>query len=164
MASLYDIPVETITGESTSLREYKGRVLLVVNVASQCGLTTQYDALEKLYLRYKDRGFVVVGFPANDFGGQEPGSNKEIAEFCKTKFGHFTLALLLSHQKPARGRATVLCLVLFRLHRAMHSEQLFQGFLKLRERQGIRSVRLGVRGIVVNFHKDAVDTYRHRSA
>ena len=87
MASIYDIPVQTITGQPTSLREYSGKVLLVVNVASQCGLTPQYAALEALYSRYKNRGFVVLAFPANDFGAQEPGSNEEIAEFCSTKFG-----------------------------------------------------------------------------
>lgn len=87
MGSLYDIPVQTITGQPTSLREYTGKVLLVVNVASKCGLTPQYGALEELYARYRDRGFLVLGFPANDFGAQEPGSNKEIAEFCETKFG-----------------------------------------------------------------------------
>ena len=87
MPSVYDIPVETITGQSTSLAAYQGKVLLVVNVASQCGLTPQYETLEKLYSQYKDRGLVVLGFPANDFGAQEPGSNQEIAEFCKTKFG-----------------------------------------------------------------------------
>ena len=84
---IYDIPVQTITGESTSLAAYRGKVLLVVNVASKCGLTPQYDALEKLYARFKDSGLVVLGFPANDFGEQEPGSNDEIATFCKSTFG-----------------------------------------------------------------------------
>jgi glutathione peroxidase len=86
MPSIYEIPVETITGQPTSLAAYRGKVLLVVNVASKCGLTPQYDALEKLYARFKDRGLVVLGFPANDFGAQEPGSNSEIATFCKTSF------------------------------------------------------------------------------
>lgn len=85
--SIYDIPVETITGEPTSLASYRGKVLLVVNVASKCGLTKQYNALEKLYQRFKSSGFVVLGFPANDFGGQEPGSNAEISEFCRASFG-----------------------------------------------------------------------------
>jgi len=84
---IYDIPVQTITGQSTLLAAYRGKVLLVVNVASKCGLTPQYDALEKLYARFKDSGLVVLGFPANDFGGQEPGSNDEIATFCKSTFG-----------------------------------------------------------------------------
>jgi glutathione peroxidase len=84
---IYDIPVHTITGDSAWLAGYRGKVLLVVNVASKCGLTPQYDALEKLYAGYKDKGLVVLGFPANDFGGQEPGSNEEIATFCKSTFG-----------------------------------------------------------------------------
>ena len=84
---IYEIPVHTIAGESTSLATYRGKVLLVVNVASKCGLTPQYDALEKLYARFKQSGLVVLGFPANDFGAQEPGSNEEIATFCTATFG-----------------------------------------------------------------------------
>jgi glutathione peroxidase len=86
-ASLYDIPVNKITGEGTSLAGYRGKVLLLVNVASQCGLTPQYDALEKIYARFKDSGFVVCGFPANDFGSQEPGTDEEIQTFCRSTFG-----------------------------------------------------------------------------
>jgi glutathione peroxidase len=85
--SVYDVPVESISGESTSLAQYRGKVLLIVNVASKCGLTPQYDALEKLYARFKQSGLVVLGFPANDFAGQEPGSNDEIATFCRASFG-----------------------------------------------------------------------------
>jgi glutathione peroxidase len=84
---LYDIPVNKITGETTSLANYRGKVLLLVNVASQCGLTPQYDALVKVYSRFKDSGFVVCGFPANDFGAQEPGSNEDIQAFCSSTFG-----------------------------------------------------------------------------
>ena len=87
MANLYDIPVNRITGESTSLAAYRGKALLIVNTASKCGLTPQYDALEKLYDRRKSDGLEVLGFPANDFGAQEPGSNDEIATFCKGTFG-----------------------------------------------------------------------------
>jgi glutathione peroxidase len=86
-ASLYDIPVNKITGEGASLAAYRGKVLLLVNVASKCGLTPQYDALEKIYARFKDSGFVVCGFPANDFGAQEPGTNEEIQTFCRSTFG-----------------------------------------------------------------------------
>jgi glutathione peroxidase len=84
---IYEIAVQSISGESTSLAQYRGKVLLVVNVASKCGLTPQYDALEKLYARFKEHGLVVLGFPANDFAAQEPGSNEEIATFCKATFG-----------------------------------------------------------------------------
>jgi glutathione peroxidase len=84
---IYDIPVRKITGEETSLAEFKGHVLLVVNVASKCGLTPQYEGLERLYEQYKGQGLVVAGFPANDFKAQEPGSNEEILAFCTTNFG-----------------------------------------------------------------------------
>ncbi len=87
MTDIDSIPIKTITGADTSLAEYAGKVVLVVNVASKCGLTPQYDGLEALYRSHRDRGLVVAGFPANDFGAQEPGSNDEIASFCETKFG-----------------------------------------------------------------------------
>ena len=86
-AAIYEIPVQTITGEPTTLAAYSGKVLLVVNVASKCGLTPQYDALEKLYTQYQSEGLAVLGFPANDFGAQEPGTNDEIATFCRATFG-----------------------------------------------------------------------------
>jgi glutathione peroxidase len=85
--ALQSIPVKTITGAQSSLGDYAGKVLLVVNVASQCGLTPQYEGLMALYRKYRDQGFAVLGFPANDFGAQEPGTEKEIASFCATKFG-----------------------------------------------------------------------------
>lgn len=87
MTAIQDIPLKTIRGEDAALSDYAGKVLLVVNVASKCGLTPQYEGLEKLYRDYRDRGLVVMGFPANDFAGQEPGSNDEIASFCTTNFG-----------------------------------------------------------------------------
>lgn len=86
-APIYDIPVRKISGEDTSLAEFKGKVLLVVNVASKCGLTPQYDALEKLYEQYKGQGLVVTGFPANNFKSQEPGTDDEIQTFCTANFG-----------------------------------------------------------------------------
>jgi glutathione peroxidase len=81
--SVLDHKLPSLQDESVSLCRFSGKVLLVVNTASECGYTPQYEGLEKLYRRYRDKGFVVLGFPANDFGGQEPGSNKEIAQFCR---------------------------------------------------------------------------------
>lgn len=85
--TLYDTEVETIEGTTTSLKHLEGKVALIVNTASQCGFTPQFDGLEKLYQRYKDRGFVVLGFPCNQFGSQDPGSNDEIAGFCQKNYG-----------------------------------------------------------------------------
>ncbi|GGQ27179.1 glutathione peroxidase [Streptomyces roseolilacinus] len=85
--SLYDIPLRTLSGEPTSLAEYRGRVVLVVNVASRCGLTPQYAGLEKLQQQYGERGLTVLGVPCNQFGGQEPGSAEEIRTFCSTTYG-----------------------------------------------------------------------------
>ena len=85
--TIYDIPVKTLSGEDSSLGALAGKTLLVVNVASKCGLTPQYAALEELQARLGDRGFSVVGFPCNQFGGQEPGTAEEIAEFCSATYG-----------------------------------------------------------------------------
>lgn len=85
--TIYDIPVNKIDGSAATLAEHKGEVLLVVNVASKCGLTPQYEGLEKLFETYRDQRFAVLGFPANDFAGQEPGSNEEIESFCSTSYG-----------------------------------------------------------------------------
>lgn len=81
---LYNIPVQTITGEETTLESYKGKVLLIVNVASRCGFTKQYVALEEMYRQYKNRGLVILAFPCNQFFGQEPGSNNEIKGFAES--------------------------------------------------------------------------------
>jgi len=86
MASLYEIPLTTLSDQPISLASHRGQVLLIVNVASKCGFTPQYTGLESLYQRYKDRGFAVLGFPANDFAAQEPGSNEDIAKFCATDY------------------------------------------------------------------------------
>ena len=85
--SLYDIPLRTLAGDDTSLAEHRGKALLIVNVASKCGLTPQYTGLEALQKRYADRGFSVIGVPCNQFGGQEPGSAEEIRTFCSTTYG-----------------------------------------------------------------------------
>lgn len=87
MASIYDIPLHTLAGQAASLEQFQGKVVLVVNVASKCGLTPQYEGLEKLYKQYRDRGFVIAGFPSNDFAGQEPGTSEEIQSFCTMNFG-----------------------------------------------------------------------------
>lgn len=86
MKSLYEIPVKQMDGAEKTLADKKGKVLLIVNVASKCGLTPQYEGLESLYKTYKDQGFEVLGFPANNFMGQEPGTNEEIMEFCQMNF------------------------------------------------------------------------------
>jgi glutathione peroxidase len=120
-AAVTDIAIETIDGKPASLGDYAGKVALVVNVASKCGLTPQYEGLEALYRDYRDKGLVVLGFPANDFGAQEPGSNEEIADFCTTKFAvdfpmfakitvvgpdkHPLYAALTSAQPDAQGDA-----------------------------------------------------------
>lgn len=86
-APIYDISARRIDGSPTKLDAFKGNVMLIVNVASQCGLTPQYEGLEKLHERYAPKGLSVLGFPANEFGAQEPGTNAEIKDFCTTKFG-----------------------------------------------------------------------------
>jgi len=85
-SGLYSFTLNSIDGKSAPLADYKGKVVLIVNVASQCGYTPQYSALEAIYEKYKDRGFVIVGFPANNFGAQEPGTNAEIKTFCSRKY------------------------------------------------------------------------------
>ncbi|MEE4492581.1 glutathione peroxidase [Streptomyces sp. NPDC050529] len=85
--TLHDIPLHTLTGEPTTLGAYSGQAVLLVNVASKCGLTPQYAGLERLQKEYGDRGFTVLGVPCNQFGGQEPGSSEEIQTFCSTTYG-----------------------------------------------------------------------------
>jgi len=84
--SIYDFTLKDIDGKDAALAQYRGKVLLLVNVASRCGFTPQYEGLEKVYLKYKDRGLVVLGFPANNFMSQEPGTNEEIKTFCSLKY------------------------------------------------------------------------------
>ncbi len=87
MSNFYQFEAETLQGESLSMDKYKGKTILVVNTASECGFTPQFEGLEKLYQQYKDQGLVVLGFPCNQFGGQEPGNAKEIEEFCQVNYG-----------------------------------------------------------------------------
>jgi glutathione peroxidase len=123
MTDLYDIPVQTIDGETTKLDRYRGKTMLIVNVASRCGYTPQYEALEALYRKYKDRNFVVLGFPCNQFGRQEPGSEAEIQAFCERHYGvtfpmfakvdvngdnaHPLYRYLKSHKKGLLGRQAI---------------------------------------------------------
>ncbi len=85
--SIYEIPFRTSKGTKSTLSSYKGQVILVVNVASKCGFTQQYEGLQKLYEKYKGQGFMIIGFPCNQFGGQEPGSDTEIQGFCQLNYG-----------------------------------------------------------------------------
>lgn len=85
--SIYDFKVKTINEKEVSLSKYQGKVILIVNVASKCGFTSQYEGLENLYQKYKNEEFMILGFPSNQFGNQEPGSNKEIQEFCRLSYG-----------------------------------------------------------------------------
>lgn len=87
MNSIYDAIVKDAQGQDVKLSDYKGRPILIVNVASKCGFTPQYEGLEELYRSYQDKGLVILGFPSNQFAGQEPGSNEEIQEFCQLTYG-----------------------------------------------------------------------------
>jgi glutathione peroxidase len=87
VSSLYDIPLKRLDGSPATLAEYRGNVMLIVNVASKCGLTPQYTALQQVYSDNRDRGLVVLGFPANNYAGQEPGTSEEIEEFCTSNYG-----------------------------------------------------------------------------
>src|SRR6201993_4029234 len=86
MSEVYDFTAKSLAGEDVALRQYAGKVLLIVNTASKCGFTPQYEGLEALHRELSPRGFAVLGFPCNQFGGQEPGSAKDIAEFCETRY------------------------------------------------------------------------------
>ena len=101
--ALYDIPIHTLQGDDASLGDYKGKTLLLVNVASKCGLTPQYEGLERLQKAYADRGFSVIGFPCNQFMGQEPGTSEEIAEFCSATYG-VTFPLMEKIEVNGEGR------------------------------------------------------------
>ena len=86
-ADIYEFEVQTITGDKAGLDSYESQVMLIVNTASKCGFTPQYEGLEALYAKFKDQGLVILGFPCNQFGGQEPGSESDIAEFCQLNYG-----------------------------------------------------------------------------
>ncbi len=102
--SISDITVKDMNGKDVHLADYKGKVLLIVNVASKCGFTPQYEGLEKIYEKYKDKGFEILAFPCNQFGQQEPGTNDQIKEFCSTKYGvTFTLFNKIDVNGPDRS-------------------------------------------------------------
>jgi len=102
--SIYDFKAITIDGDEVSLEQYRGKVLVIVNTASKCGFTPQYEGLEKLYKQYKDKGFEILGFPSNQFAGQEPGENLEIQNFCKTNYG---VSFQLFEKGDVRGEKTL---------------------------------------------------------
>ena len=101
--ALYDIPIHTLQGDDASLGDYAGKTLLLVNVASKCGLTPQYEGLERLQKTYGDKGFSVIGFPCNQFMGQEPGTSEEIAQFCSATYG-VTFPLMEKIEVNGEGR------------------------------------------------------------
>jgi glutathione peroxidase len=101
--ALYDIPIHTLQGDDAKLADYNGKTLLLVNVASKCGLTPQYEGLERLQKTYGDRGFSVIGFPCNQFMGQEPGTSEEIAQFCSATYG-VTFPLMEKIEVNGEGR------------------------------------------------------------
>jgi glutathione peroxidase len=101
MPSVTDVPLTTLDGSQTNLADYRGQVLLVVNVASRCGFTPQYAGLQRLYEKYADRGFTILGFPCNQFLFQEPGSSDEIAQFCSTTYG---VTFPIFEKTKVRGR------------------------------------------------------------
>lgn len=129
----YDFTVRTLGGRQASIAEYRGKVLVIVNTASECGYTPQYEGLEKLYQEFRDRGLVVLGFPCNQFGQQEPGGDAEIAQFCSVKYG---VTFPMFSKIEVNGA---------------NAEPLFE-FLK-RERRGV----LGTSRIKWNFTKFLVD-------
>jgi glutathione peroxidase len=118
---IYDFTIDDIDGKARTLREFKGQVMMIVNTASFCGNTPQYEGLQTLYEHYRDQGFTILAFPANDFGKQEPGDNKEIAEFCYTKY---------SLEFPLFSKITVLGSQKHPLYRYLTEHTPFQGEIK----------------------------------
>jgi glutathione peroxidase len=127
---LHDISATTIDGETKSLADYKGKVVLVVNTASECGSTPQYAGLEGLWRHYRDRGLVVLGFPSNDFGGQEPGTEEEIKTFCTTKY-HVSFPMFAKVKVVGDGQSPV-----FRFLSADYGEPKWNFYKYLVDRDG----------------------------
>jgi glutathione peroxidase len=128
--SLHDISATTIDGETQSLAEYKGKVVLVVNTASECGSTPQYAGLEGLWRHYRDRGLVVLGFPSNDFGAQEPGTEAQIKEFCTSKY-HVSFPMFAKVKVLGDGQSPV-----FRFLSADYGEPKWNFYKYLVDRDG----------------------------
>lgn len=101
MKDIYSLSVKDNHGKSVDMKQFKGKVLLIANTASKCGYTSQYEQLEAMHKQYKDKGLVVLGFPSNDFGAQEPGSNEEVAKFCKLNYG---VSFPLFDKQPVSGK------------------------------------------------------------
>ncbi len=117
--SIYDFTCKTISGEEKSLSDYKGKVVIIVNTASKCGFTPQYEELENLYKKYKDQGLEILGFPSNSFGEQDPGSNDEIHDFCRLNYG---VTFQLFEKNDVRGETAL------PLFRYLTEEKKFEGF------------------------------------
>jgi glutathione peroxidase len=150
-AALEEIPVKTVDGQSSKLGAYAGKVRLVVNVASKCGLTPQYDALEALYRKYHARGLEVLAFPANEFGAQEPGTEAEIKEFCSTKYD-VTFPLFAKIVVKGEGQHPLYA----ELTRARPEARGLPGS-KFREKLEGYGVKAGPSEILWNFEKFLVD-------
>jgi glutathione peroxidase len=138
--SLHDLTVNTIDLKPKSLGDYKGKVLLVVNTASQCGNTPQYAGLEKLYEEFKGKGLVVLGFPSNDFGGQEPGSELEIKQFCSSRY-HVTFPMFQKVTTKGEGQSPV---YKFLTHNEDAPEWNFHKYLVSKDGQVLRSFKARV--------------------
>jgi glutathione peroxidase len=138
--SLHDLTVNTIDLKPRSLGDYKGKVLLVVNTASECGNTPQYAGLEKLFEEYKGKGLVVLGFPSNDFGGQEPGSEQDIKKFCSTRY-HVTFPMFQKVKTKGEGQSPV---YQFLTHNEDAPEWNFHKYLVSKDGQVLRSFKARV--------------------
>lgn len=140
--TIYQFKVKTLEGKEISLSEYKGKVVLIVNTASKCGLTPQYEGLEEIYKTYKDQGFVVLGFPCNQFGEQEPGTSAEIGEFCSINYG---VSFPMFEKIDVNGDNTAPLYV----------------FLKNQKRDGIlgKSIKWNFAKFLINKNGEVVDRY-----
>jgi glutathione peroxidase len=143
--NLYDISVATIDGEEVAMRQFENKVLLIVNVASRCGFTKQYAGLQSLYMKYKDKGLVVLGFPANDFRSQEPGTNEEIKAFCQKNYG-VTFPMFAKIEVTGEGIHPLYRYLTSREKNPSYAGKITWNFNKfLINRQGVITHRFGTR-------------------